>query len=167
MNMYFTTGTLEFLKTIKEKFSYETLVLMQNNENALLLHETIGSTIFNNSKSYEIIETIGTIAHEGFVAINYIPVTDEGIPLFEHHIKKQLISIESISGMRTLHFLRPKDSNTYIILTIWDLEQSFKSWQISKQYSTLTADDSSGINTMSNVFSMPAYVSSYHIYLKE
>ena len=46
MNVYITTGTYDFLKKLKDKHSNETIFIMQNGENTLLLHETSGKTVF-------------------------------------------------------------------------------------------------------------------------
>ena len=95
MNVYMTTGTYTFLKTIKEKHANEIIFLMQNGQTALLLHETSGKTVFASPRRYEVVDGKGTIQNKGFVVMNHIPVTEEGRPLIEYRFKNQVGVIET------------------------------------------------------------------------
>lgn len=160
MNIYITTGTYDFLRLIKEKHPKESFVLMENTENALLLHETNGLTIFKTSRKYEVFESIGPLANKGIVAMNHVPVTEEGKPLFEHHIKRKLGL-----GIVCLRMLRPINSNVYIILTIWENEQDYKSWQKTNAYTDafVMIKSEMGVIPASNLFSSNPYLSTYSI----
>lgn len=46
MKVYITYGTADFLKNIVQKHSSENMLLMQGQENAILIHETNGETVF-------------------------------------------------------------------------------------------------------------------------
>jgi heme oxygenase (mycobilin-producing) len=161
LNVHITTGTYDFLNATKEKHLDVSLVLMQNEDHALLFHETKGTTFFTTSRKYELIATIGLLREEGFVAMNHVPVTDEGKPLFEHHIKKLLPLMESIDGFIALRFLKPVNTKAYILLTSWKNEKSFKSWQNSQIY--LKTFETSSIDSISKIFSTGSYISTYFI----
>jgi heme oxygenase (mycobilin-producing) len=161
MYLYMTTGTSNFLKIIKEKNPKESLLLMENTEHALLLHETNGPTIFKTSRKYEIFEAVGHLELEkGFVAMNHVPVAEEGKPLFEHHIKKKFGL-----GVNSLRMLRPINSDVYIILTIWENELSFKTWQKTKAYTDafVGVNSNIGIAAKTNLFSSNPYIATYYI----
>ncbi|CAG9609267.1 antibiotic biosynthesis monooxygenase family protein [Pseudoneobacillus rhizosphaerae] len=160
MYIYITTGTYEFLRIIKEKHPNDSFLLMENMEHALLLHETNGVTVFKTSRNYEVFESNGPIPEKGFVALNHVPITEEGKPLFEHHIKK-LLGL----GMNSIRMLRPLKSNVYIILTIWENELAFKTWQMTKTYNEAFSMDKSnlGVTTTANLFSSNPYISTYFI----
>jgi heme oxygenase (mycobilin-producing) len=156
-----TTGTSDFLKIIKEKHPKESIVLMENLEHALLLHETNGSTIFKTSRKYEVFESTGPLEQDkGFVAMNYVPVTAEGKPIFEHSIKMKLGL-----GMNCLRLLRPINSSVYIILTIWEKELNYKTWKQSKAYTDAFAIDNNsiGITQTTNLFFSNPYTTTYYI----
>ncbi|MCY9222899.1 antibiotic biosynthesis monooxygenase, partial [Bacillus licheniformis] len=72
--------------------------------------------------------------------------------------------IENQPGFKALRVLRPKDSDTYIVLTLWDREQSFQDWKNSKSFSEAhqKKESSAGINQGGTIFSRPSYISSYH-----
>jgi heme oxygenase (mycobilin-producing) len=160
MNIYITTGSYEFLRLIKEKHPNEAFVLMENTEHALLLHETNGSTVFKTSRKYEVFESNGPLTEKGFVVLNHVPVTEEGKPLFEHHIKNKLGL-----GMNSLRMLRPLSSDVYIILTIWENELDYKTWQKSKAYTDafMLVKSELGIAPTTNLFSSNPYTSTYFI----
>ncbi|WP_080847461.1 antibiotic biosynthesis monooxygenase family protein [Cytobacillus gottheilii] len=134
MFMYFTSGTYDFLKNIKEKHTNEKLVLLENENNALLIHESSGSTFFSAPRSYEIFESAGEFSEPGFAVLNNIPVTDEGRPLFEYRFKNRKGKIENEPGFIGLRVLRPQKDNTYIVLTFWEDEKSFNNWQKSNSF---------------------------------
>ncbi len=59
MKVYITYGTADFLKTIAKKHPSENMVLMQGEDNAVLIHETNGETVFQAPHSYESIDSVG------------------------------------------------------------------------------------------------------------
>ncbi|MBU8732032.1 antibiotic biosynthesis monooxygenase [Cytobacillus oceanisediminis] len=165
MKIYMARGTYDYLKKIEKKHSNENMVAMQNTESALLIHETAGASIFKEPRSYEVIDSSGTFNDAGFAVLNNIPVTDEGRPLFEHRFKNRAGLIENEPGFTAIRVLRPLESNTYIILTLWKDEKSFKNWQNSKAYEKAheKRGTESGIDKTPNIFSSPSYVTQYYI----
>ncbi|MBA4535684.1 antibiotic biosynthesis monooxygenase [Bacillus aquiflavi] len=168
MKIFMTNGTIEYLKKVMEKHKLEKMILMENENTALLLHETNGKTIFNEPRSYEIIDQAGTLQQYGFVAMNNIPVTDEGRPIFEYRFKNRARLIENEPGFVAIRVLRPLIHNTYIILTIWENPQAFEAWQQSKSYKKAhKKQKSSQTNNETGIFAAPSYVTKYIIPTEE
>ncbi|MCM3573351.1 MULTISPECIES: antibiotic biosynthesis monooxygenase family protein [Mesobacillus] len=166
MNLYITSGTPDFLLKLKEKHQGETMVLMNNNESSLLVHETDKKTVFSSPRKYEVIDSAGNLGHEGFAVFNNIPVTDEGRPLFEDRFLNRPRLIENEPGFIAIRVLRPLSSNTYIIMTIWKNESSFENWQKSKAYENAhkKRGTEAGIDgARPNIFESASYVSKYYI----
>ncbi|PLR75363.1 antibiotic biosynthesis monooxygenase [Bacillus sp. V3-13] len=162
MYLYMTTGTYDFMKSIKEKNSGETMLLMENQVSALLIHETEGKTVFSTPRRYEVFDSAGTFEHANFAVLNNIPVTDEGRPLFEYRFKNRARMIENEPGFAAIRVLRPLDSNTYVILTLWENEQGFKNWQQSKAYEKAheKKESEEGVDKQ-QIFSGASYVTTY------
>ncbi len=160
-----TTGTYEFLKKMKLQHQNENMIIMQNADTSLLLHETEGNTLFNEPRRYEVIDASGSIQKQGYVIFNNIPVTDEGRPVFEYRFKNRARLIEEVAGFVALRVLRPLSNDTYIIMTLWEDEESFKGWQNSQQYNKGLEKRGSaeGIDQQKNIFSAASYVSEYMI----
>ena len=159
MNVYMTTGTVDFLKKIETKYSNEIMVTMINENGALLLHETNGPSEFKEPRKYEVAEAIGQIKKEGYVVMNYIPVTDEGRPLFEHQVRQQTQSMSNAEGFTVLRLLRPQLSSTYIIMTVWEKETYYQKWnQTESFFGTLTS-----IDAQAGIFSGAPYANKYAI----
>jgi heme-degrading monooxygenase HmoA len=165
MNMFITFGTVDYLNKLKEEHSEETMVLMSAADNAMLLHETAGSTLFNTPQRYEVLDASGDIHHGGFAVLNNIPVTDEGRPVFEYRFSQRAGLIEQEPGFAAIRVLRPLDSDTYVILTMWDNESSFKKWQESKAYEKAhqKRGTSEGMDQQKSIFSGPSYVTTYQV----
>ncbi|MDE3838137.1 antibiotic biosynthesis monooxygenase [Bacillus methanolicus] len=164
MNLYITSGTYEYLKTLKEKHPSEYIILMQNSENSLLLHETEGKSVFKEPRKYEVIDSSGTFENAGFAVLNHIPVTDEGRPVFEYRFKNRSRSIENQPGFAAIRVLRPLSSNTYIILTLWENEQGFERWQKSKAFEKAHDKKETDVGVeKQKIFSGPSYITKYVI----
>jgi heme oxygenase (mycobilin-producing) len=169
MNIFITFGTVDYLSKIKEQHSAEKMVLMQSPDNALLLHETDGETVFNEGKHYEVIDAVGDIQQGGFAVLNNIPVREEGRPIFEYRFSQRAGLIEKEPGFGAIRVLRPTNTDTYVILTIWDKESSFKNWQQSKAYEKehQKRGTSEEIDQQKSIFSGPSYVTTYHVVSEE
>ncbi len=165
LNIYLTIGTYEFLKSIRKKYENEQMVLFENEEHALLLHETSGKSLFETPRSFEIFDQSGDIQDRGFAVFNNIPVSDEGKPVFEYRFKNRAGKIEEVPGFIAIRVLRPTNSDTYVVFTLWEDESSFIQWQESKQYAEAhkKRGTAEGIDTQTNIFSGPSYVTKYSV----
>ncbi|MCK1992918.1 antibiotic biosynthesis monooxygenase [Peribacillus muralis] len=160
MNVFITSGTYEFMKNKKDKHPNENILLMQNLESAVLLHETTGKTLFSSPRKYEVVDGKGNLQNHGYVVMNNIPVSEEGQPVFEHRFKNRAGLIENEPGFVALRILRPLNSETYVILTIWEKQADFM-----KSDSFQKAQDSGAkaavTNSSQKLFSGEAYVTQY------
>jgi heme oxygenase (mycobilin-producing) len=163
--IYFTSGTYDFLKVLAAKHENEKLVLLQNETNAVLIHESSSSSFFSAPRSYEVIESAGQFTEPGFAVLNNIPVTDEGRPLFEYRFKNRKGQIENEPGFIALRVLRPIKSNTYVVLTFWEDEKSFNNWQNSSSFKKAhSKPDGQGDGTAKppQIFAGASYITKYY-----
>lgn len=166
MYIYITVGTYPFLKAIKERFPQEKMSIMGNEEDALLLHETNGDTVFKVPRKYEILDESGEIGANGFVVLSNIPVTDEGRPIFEYRFINRPKQIENEQGFLAIRGLRPLSSNTYVILTVWENETAFNNWKNTPSFKEA---HQGSINKGENgreahpIFSSASYMTKYAI----
>ncbi|MBA9025251.1 antibiotic biosynthesis monooxygenase family protein [Peribacillus huizhouensis] len=170
MNVFITTGTREFLQKVKEKHADKKLYFMGNAEHALLLHETPGKTIFSSPRKFEVVDGRGELKEDGYVVMNNIPVTEEGRPGFEFRFKNRAGLIEKEPGFTALRILRPLNSDTYVILTMWVDQRAFTNWKNSNSFqSAHSKNDKSLDNPDLNkkIFSGPAYVTQYSLITEE
>lgn len=165
MNIYMTTGTYDFLHNIELEHSEEKMVIMQNAEGSLLLHETNGESFFKSPRKYEVIDSAGDFARPAFVVMNNVPVTQEGRPLFEYRISSRARMIEAEPGFLAIRVLRPLSTDTYVTLTVWENDEAFLKWQNSKAYEKAheKRGTEQGIDTQPNIFSSAPYVTKYTI----
>lgn len=155
---------MEYLKALKVKHSSENMILMQNPENSLLLHETKRKSVFKEPRKYELIDSSGDFENAGFAVLNHIPVTEEGRPVFEYRFKNRQRKIENQPGFAAIRVLRPLTSNTYIILTLWENEQGFERWQKSKDFKKAHEQKETNVGVeKQKIFSGSSYVTKYVI----
>lgn len=161
MNIHMTSGTKNFLLPLMEKMSGENMILMQNNQNTLLLHETENKkSKFQQPKSYRIIDSRGNLRDGKFIAIQYIPLTDEGKPIFDFKYQQFSISTSKINSLFATRVLAPYKGNTYVIITAWDAETSFKNWQATHPIAKKLQEEQ---DSKKEMLADPAYSSFYYI----
>lgn len=74
MNLYMTSGTKNFLLPLMEKFSNENIVLMQNSQNTLLVHETESKKVsFNNQNLITSMIQLETFIEVNLLLFNISP----------------------------------------------------------------------------------------------
>ncbi|MGG3434609.1 antibiotic biosynthesis monooxygenase [Heyndrickxia coagulans] len=163
MNAYITTGTYDFLLKIKEKYPDEKMVLLQNPEHALLLHETEGKTVFASPRRYQLAASNGNLEDGIFFIFTHLPIPDEGKPVYEFHFKKNTPAIESKPGFAAYRLLRPVKGDTYIAITGWKDEESFEKWKRSIDYLLVHSLDLTEIGANKSTYDAPAFTKEYVI----
>nr|WP_272495663.1 antibiotic biosynthesis monooxygenase [Bacillus pinisoli] len=160
-----TSGTLDYLQKIVENNEEQNLLILQDSEEqVLLIHETNNESIFNEAREYEVIDQTGKLPDMGYAVLNNIPVTEEGRPVFEYRFQNRARMVESEPGFAAIRVLRPLNSDTYIILTLWNSEQDFLNWQTSKAYDHAhkKRGTSEGVDQQP-IFPRPSYVTKYTV----
>ena len=154
---------MNFMETLQKQFANENMIVMHGTGNSILLHETNGKTLFQTPRRYEVISSSGTLQQDGFFALNNIPVTDEGRPIFEHRFHNRADTISEASGFIAHRLLRPLNSDTYIVLTQWTTKNFFERWKDSSVYTYIHANNDNDIvsDKTLHIFSSAAYLTTY------
>lgn len=72
---------------------------------------------------------------KNFVAINYIKCKDSYRERFEELFGSRARAIDRMPGFRNMEVLKPADgSNTYLVVSRWESEESFKKWTTSPEF---------------------------------
>ncbi|MFB5165225.1 antibiotic biosynthesis monooxygenase [Parageobacillus toebii] len=161
--MYITTGTTDYLQKVKDMHANETMLLLEREEDAVLIHETDGETVFKEPRRYEVIDAVGELGG-AFVVCNNIPVTDEGRPLFEHRFVQRARLIENEPGFVAIRVLRPLSNDTYIIMTLWEGKEHFENWQRSKAFTKAHEQRKEEQKpSQQKIFPRPSYITVYSV----
>ena len=160
MNIYLASGTIDYMRRLLNKHKEQNMILVQNNDTAIIIHETEGKTVFSSPRKYVVLEASGTLPAAGMVVLQHIPVVDEEKQSFEYGMKNRQRLTENQPGFLAFRFLRPLQLNTYVILTAWRDQAAFEKWKSSSSFAE------SGIastSTISNMFSGAPYITTYNI----
>lgn len=166
MYVFMTSGTHDYLKTLKTKHADQTMILLEGPDNSVLVHETDRDSVFQEPKKFEVLDSSGDLQNHGFVVINNIPVSDEGRPIFEYRFKNRAGAVEEVDGFTAIRVLRPLEADTYAILTQWKDQQSFTNWQNSQAYAK--AHEKRGTEegldaSKKSAFPRPSYVTKFSV----
>lgn len=166
MKVYMTGGTYDYLLKIKESHPSETMLLMIYEDQALLLHETDGETIFKEPRKFDVLESVGGFSKARFIVMNNIPVAEEGRALFEHRFKNRNRVIEKMPGFVGIRVLRPLSSDTYVIVTLWEDESDFEGWKKSEAFGKAhgkPTPSGDGNATPKKIFSGASFITKYFV----
>ncbi|MEK5216813.1 antibiotic biosynthesis monooxygenase family protein [Psychrobacillus sp. FSL H8-0487] len=155
MNLYMTSGTPEFMQSIKKKHPNEELFLLHGTGNSVLIHETSNKTVFQVPRKYKVLESVGNFSHNGYFVLQHIPITDEGKTIFEHKYTNLGPTAQKEPGFIALRVLEPIKSETYIILSEWTGPSSYEVWEKTVNL------DFSMIADKQNLFTSAPYISTY------
>lgn len=163
MNIYMTSGTPSFMETLRNKYPKEMIIAMHAGDNALLLHETNGKTVFQTPRRYEVLASSGTLDEFGYFVYNHLPVTDEGRPIFEHRYKERTHALDDTLGFIAFRLLRPLDSDTYIVMTEWSADTYYEMWKNSSSFhdAHLIGHAEVDVGSTPHIFTSAAFITSY------
>ncbi|MDV6378341.1 antibiotic biosynthesis monooxygenase [Sporosarcina sp. GW1-11] len=159
MKLFKWTGPLEDAGNLPEEAR---AILLNNDEEVLVLQEA-ETTHLENAVEYEVMDHSGDLPSGRFAVLNNVPVSEDGREIFEQRFSNRARLIEAEPGFVAIRVLRPVESDTYVILTMWDDEESFTAWQSSQAYGKAHAkrgtDD--GVDKRPNIFPRPSFVTTY------
>lgn len=161
MKLYMTSGTPEYMQSIKDKHPNEDLYILHGAGNSVLIHETAGKSIFQVPRIYEILESRGNFSENGYFVLQHIPVSDEGKPIFEYQYTNLSPTVKSEPGFIALRVLKPLKSDTYIILSEWNGPNSYEVWEKSVSL------DFTSVADKQQLFTSAPYISTYRSKAKE
>lgn len=158
MKLYKWLGNEDEAPELKNKGWF----VLTNGGEAAAIHEQ-ETLVDDQTEVYEILDQKGRLEDGGFAVFNNIPVTDEGRELFESRFQNRAGLVEKEPGFAAIRILRPIDSDTYVILTMWEDESAFTNWQASQAYSHAhkKRGTSEGIDKRPNIFPRPSFVTTY------
>lgn len=163
MELYKWTGQRDQGVAMLAAFPNARLIYLVDGEESTVLYEEEGGAAPQGFEAYEVLNAVGDINHGYFAVFNNIPVADEGRELFESRFQNRAGKVEQEPGFGAIRILRPLNSDTYIILTMWKDEKSFTDWQQSESYGQAHAKrgTAEGIGKKPNIFPRPSYVKTY------
>jgi heme oxygenase (mycobilin-producing) len=164
MNMYITYGTTDYLSSYQEK--YDQALLLEGDSNSALVLESDGENPFTEKHEYEIMNQRGSLSGAGFVVMNHIPVSDEGRSIFEDRFQNRAGLVESEPGFVGIRILRPLHQDPYIVMTIWESQADFISWQQSKAYQEAHKDRGTSKGMPETLFTGKSFVKEYMVVQK-
>ncbi|TWT03484.1 antibiotic biosynthesis monooxygenase [Planomicrobium sp. CPCC 101079] len=163
MELYKWEGHRDQGVAILAAFPNSRLIYLINGEESAVLFESEESAAVQGFESYQVLNAVGDINNGYFAVFNNIPVTEEGRELFESRFENRAGMVEKEPGFAAIRVLRPLNTDTYIILTLWKDEESFKNWQQSQAYGHAHAKRGTedGIDKRPNIFPRPSFVKTY------
>ncbi|GEM_PF-446432 len=156
-----------FHDALPEDPQLDNLYTLTGENETLHLFEAVSppDTSIDSRSAYQAIDSAGTLSG-GFAVMNNIPVNEDGRSAFEERFLGRARRVEDMPGFAGIRVLRPLQGDTYVILTVWKDEESFKGWQSSEAYNHAhqKRDQPEGITQQRpNIFPRPSFVTTYRV----
>ena len=164
MELYRWTGSSERAAEIRREMPAAQFTALADAEETVLLMESENAKLPEGFSAYHVLNAVGKLDGGNYAVFNNIPVANEGREIFEARFQNRAGMVEKEPGFVAIRVLRPLDADTYIILTLWQDEKSFKDWQQSQAYGHAHAKrgTAEGIDKRPNIFPRPSFVKTYN-----
>lgn len=128
----FTSGTYHFLQELTQKHRQTDFYFMRNNQSTLVYYEhKQKKSIFVSGKTFSILQTAGPIQAKGFITMEHIPVTDDGVKLFQDRLASLFPELVDRSGVTAMRALKGVKKQEFVIMTQWKNERYEQLWKES------------------------------------
>ncbi|WP_117170912.1 antibiotic biosynthesis monooxygenase family protein [Paraliobacillus sediminis] len=130
----------------------------------LIETETLIEDLGENDKTCHVLDLEGDLKGDTYAVCNNIPVREEGKAEFEERFQNRARKVEGEVGFVAIRVCRPLDSDTYVILTLWETEADFENWKQSQAYNHAhkKRGTEKGIDKQKpQIFPRPSYVETY------
>ncbi|WP_112180173.1 MULTISPECIES: antibiotic biosynthesis monooxygenase [Paraliobacillus] len=130
----------------------------------LLETETLIEELGENDKAYHVLDAELDLKDNTYAVCNNIPVTEDGKAEFEQRFQNRARKIENEPGFAGIRVCRPLNSDTYVILTLWETEEDFQNWKQSNAYNHAhkKRGTEKGLDKQKpQIFPRPSYVETY------
>lgn len=135
MYAFMTTGTSHFLKKITDKHPNIDFYFMRSGTSTLVYYEnTKKKSIFVSGRTFSVLYQSGDIFNKGFIVMQHVPVTEDGMKIFEEKVKNELPMFQAQEALIATRLLKQLKSRQYIILTQWRTEDEYIKWEKSDQH---------------------------------
>lgn len=164
MHAFTTSGTLPFLKNLTEAHPRLEFFFMNSGNSWFVYYEQEKKkSIFVSGRTYTILHTYGKLQKKGFVTMEHIPVTDDGVDVFKERYQQISSVLEKRSGVQAMRLLKQVKRQEYVVLTQWETERYEADWRRSSAYDE---NDVKKMTRLSAYFAARPFTNSYTM-LKE
>lgn len=131
----YTSGTYHFLQQLTEKHPRFNFLFMRNNRSTVVYYEhKRRRSIFVSGKTFSIIKNNGSFEQKGFVTMEHIPVTDDGMKIFAERLDNLFPELVDRTGVIAMRALEEYKRNNFVIITQWKNKRYEELWHESPFY---------------------------------
>lgn len=164
MYAFTTSGTLSFLQNLTDAHPRLACFFMNSGNSWLVYYEQEKKKgIFVSGRTYSILHTYGKLEKSGFVTMEHIPVTDDGVDVFKERFQQISSLLEKRKGVQAMRLLKQLKKQEYVVLTQWVTERYETDWRRSPAFEK---NDVKKMARLSAYFAARPFTNSYTM-LKE
>lgn len=131
----FTSGTYQFLLNLTKKHPKFTFHFMRSNSSTIAYYEhKRKKSVFVSGKTFSILKTMRSIHPKGYVTMEHVPVTDDGVNIFEERLNNLFAALTERTGVKAMRILKNSKQNEYVMMTQWKNKRYEQLWRESPFY---------------------------------
>lgn len=138
MYLHITTGTLNYLEDLQEKYP-QTSLNAKGTDAVLFYEDNQVESVFATKKTYEVLYQEGELNGESPITIFYIPSAGDGFQALRMHLSDLTDQLQEMNGILSYRLAVNDKSETYVLFIKWaDLlvHDDFKYTDAFKKYLT-------------------------------
>lgn len=163
MYLHLTSGTEDFLQKLKDKYLNESFILASNNQKSILFYKSsTKKSIFQMPQVYEVLEQSTKEAQKKVVSTHRFHLDKDNQSSIEFNLRKVYLEIGRVYQPTESFLLLEHKKKSIMILFVWEQELTYKQFQSSKLYESMT-DLKKYYHSSEEAFFTPYLEQSYYI----
>lgn len=134
MNLHLTTGTLSYLRGLKE--AHPEVNIAAIGQDALLYYEDGEvDSVFKSKRTFSLIKSSGTLDENNTTSVHSIPIAGEKRGNMTAHLSELYRALGSVNGVQSVRIGDSKEDSTFIVLIQWAEASTYNDFKNTDDYS--------------------------------
>lgn len=167
MNLYMTTGTINYFLKAKEENAGQFFLNGSGNRGLAYYEADESKRLFNSGDYYEIKDSKGELSDENTMLVTHLNVSSQRSAMARATIMDIIDGIDNMPGVKAYRTAKKRDNYSYVILIQFANSDAYKEFEKSELYEkTLSQEAMQRLRDMESAFSN-ANSKAYYVPIKD
>lgn len=167
MNLYMTTGTINYFLKAKEENAGQFFLNGSGNRGLAYYEADESKRLFNSGDYYEIKDSKGELSDENTMLVTHLNVSSQRSAMARATIMDLIDGIENMPGVMAYRTAKKRDNHSFVILIQFKNSDAYKEFEASELHEkTLSRDAMKKLRDMESAFSN-ANSKTYYVPIKD
>ena len=134
MNLHLTTGTVSYLKSLKEAHP-EVNIAAIGHEALLYYEDGSESSVFKTKRTFSLIRSFGVLEENNTTSVHTIPVASDKRGSMTAHLSELYNVLQNVRGVQAVRIGESAEDSAFIALIQWAAASTYNDFKDTEDYS--------------------------------